>query len=271
MNSINEAWYEAIRRIVFDGGERVEVRGHLTWELLGDLIVFPMTRPILTFKERALSYDFLFAEAWWILSGNNRLDVLTPFAPSYGDYSDDGLRLSGAYGPKIVDQITYVVDCLLEDVHSRQAVINIWRENPRKSKDVPCTLSVQFMVRDEALHTFVTMRSSDIWLGLPYDAFTITMLAYMIGVDLNRAGVKCVLGDMHHCAASRHLYEKNAKRATEMLTAKAKPEQERPVYLETWNQFANSLQFLDVLRARVQTPDKLREHPIAKKMPWLTI
>ena len=54
-------------------------------------------------------------------------------------------------------------------------IINIWRENPRSSKDIPCTLSLQFFLREASdqlwLHTIATMRSNDAWLGVPYDTF----------------------------------------------------------------------------------------------------
>jgi thymidylate synthase len=166
-----------------------------------------MEFPILHVPARNLSYDFMYREAWWILSGNNRTDLLTKYAPSMMKFSDDGWRLNGAYGPKIVDQMSYVLETLGNDPSSRQAVINIWRERPGSSKDIPCTLSVQFLIRDKHLHMVVTMRSSDIWLGLPYDVFTFTMLACQLGIELNKDwGMELSLGTCYHNAGSRHVY-----------------------------------------------------------------
>lgn len=203
--SLNAAWLSTLNEVMLHG-TLVDVRGTRSYELLGHSLEFPMCFGKLTLKERKLSYEFMFREAWWILSGRNELNHLVTHAPSYGKFSDDGIRLSGAYGPKIIDQIRYVVETLRDDPYSRQAVINIWRENPRPSKDIPCTLSVQFIIRDGVMHTIVTMRSSDVWLGLPYDVFTFTMLTCLIALELR---MNLRLGTMFHNAGSRHVYFKD--------------------------------------------------------------
>ena len=204
-NSLTEAWVDLIGRSSV--WPKVSVRGKETREVLGHSLCFPMERAILNCPPRNLSYDFMYREAWWILSGQNRVDLLASHAPSIRRFSDDGIRLSGAYGPKVVDQIGYVVDTLNHDPSSRQAVINIWRERPGMSKDIPCTLSAQFLIRDNHLHMVITMRSSDMWLGLPYDVFTFTMLACQVGLELNKFhGLNLKLGNCYHTAASRHVY-----------------------------------------------------------------
>jgi thymidylate synthase len=213
--SFNEAWLSTLNETMVSGS-LVDVRGTRSYELLGHSIEFPMANAIFSIPDRALSYDFMFREAWWILSGQNRLDLLQSHAPSYSKFSDDGWRLSGAYGPKIIDQIRFIVETLREDPYSRQAVINIWRENPRPSRDIPCTLSIQFLIRDGYLHMVVNMRSSDVWLGLPYDVFTFTMLACQVGIELN---TDLYLGQMFHHAGSRHTYFKDASKAKSVVTS----------------------------------------------------
>jgi thymidylate synthase len=213
--SINEAWLGTLNQILTTG-ELVEVRGTRSLEIIGHSVEFPMGQSILTIKDRVINRDFMFREAWWILSGQNRLDLLETHAPSYSKFSDDGIRLSGAYGPKIVDQIRFVVDTLKHDPYSRQAVINIWRENPRPSKDIPCTLSVQFLIRDGYIHTVVNMRSNDVWLGMPYDVFSFTMLTCQVALEL---GGDLQLGMMFHHAGSRHIYFKDSDKAKSSVTS----------------------------------------------------
>jgi thymidylate synthase len=179
--------------------------------MIGHPLWFDMSYPILTYAFRKISYNFMFAEAAWILTGDNRLWPLLKTAPSMRKFSDDGIYMSGAYGPKIVDQLPWVINKLIEDCDTRQAVINIWRERPGPSKDIPCTISVQFLIRHGKIHTVVTMRSSDIWLGLPYDVFTFTMLTYLVAVEVQRRTKQPLeLGTMYHTAGSRHLYINNA-------------------------------------------------------------
>jgi thymidylate synthase len=51
-------------------------------------------------------------------------------------FSDDGITFFGAYGPKIITQTSYIVNTLCNDQDSRQAVLSIWRENPKSSADI---------------------------------------------------------------------------------------------------------------------------------------
>jgi thymidylate synthase len=168
-----------------------------------------MQRPILSVKQRKLGYKFLAAEAWWIITGKNDVASIKKYSPHIASFSNDGRHFDGAYGPRIVDQIRYVVDSLERDVDTRQSVASIWRPNPRDSKDVPCTISVQWVIRDAKLHCIDTMRSSDAWLGWPYDVFNFSMLsAYVLLLLRERSKFfeEIQLGNLWLTAGSSHLY-----------------------------------------------------------------
>jgi thymidylate synthase len=170
-----------------------------------------MEDPIITIPERKLSYSFMFGEAAWMLSGRNDVASVSKYVDGVKRFSDDGVTFFGAYGPKIITQTSYIVDTLIKDNDSRQAVINIWRENPRSSKDIPCTLSLQFLLREASdelwLHTIASMRSNDAWLGTPYDTFNFSAISFYIICWLNFHGLKCKLGKLNIQAGSRHLYK----------------------------------------------------------------
>jgi thymidylate synthase len=165
-----------------------------------------MEWPVVTVKERELGYKFMAAEAAWILSGDNRVRSIRPYSKAISNFSDDGHFFHGAYGPMIRDQLHFVIDALNADKDTRQAVMTIWRPNPRPSKDIPCTVSVQFLIRDGLLHVVDTMRSSDLWLGWPYDIFNFSMLARYVICHLKQ---KPELGVIVLQAGSAHLYEQN--------------------------------------------------------------
>jgi thymidylate synthase len=145
------------------------------------------------------------------MSGDNRVETIAPFSKEISKFSDDGERFFGAYGPRIIDQISYVAKTLHYDNDSRQAVISIWRPNPPVSKDIPCTVSLQWIIRDGKLHCFANMRSSDVWLGVPYDWFNFSAISLGLLVMLNNrkdpALCPLVLGNLYFYAASQHLYE----------------------------------------------------------------
>lgn len=199
------AWMLLLHAIT-QKGSIVHPRGIKCKEILAYTSKVDMTMPIVTTRPK-LGYRFLAAEAWWILSGRNDVDSISAYSKHIGSFSNDGVHFDGAYGPRIADQLRYVVDALEKDTDTRQAVLEIWRPNPRDSKDVPCTVTVQWMIRDGHLHCFDTMRSSDAWLGWPYDVFNFSMLsAYILLLIKKRAWKNLKLGTLHLTAASQHLY-----------------------------------------------------------------
>lgn len=213
------AWRLAMQNILV-GGHRVSPRGLETREILSDqLVKVDAARPVVTSPSRKLSYQFMAAEALWILDGSNKLADLLPYAPSYGKFSDDGVTLAGAYGPKIMNQVDYVVDALLRDRDTRQAVLSIWERRPAPSKDIPCTLDMTFSIRDDQMYCHTHMRSSDVWLGVPYDMFSFSMVLLYVTCRYNmRAGVNPVdLGGLSISMVSSHMYAKDYAKAEAVL------------------------------------------------------
>jgi len=173
--------------------------------MMNDMVV-DLRLPLVTLPERHLSNRFAAAEAAWVMSGDNRVSSIQPFNSRVAQFSDDGSRFFGAYGPRVVDQLPHVLGALERDHYTRQAVLTIWRPSPPATKDVPCTVAVQWLYRDGRLHCLDYMRSSDAWLGVPYDLFTFAMLTAGVALELRRRGLNVQLGNLYLTAGSRHLY-----------------------------------------------------------------
>jgi thymidylate synthase len=212
MNKTNGIWQCRVDDLLVHYDIISSPRGMEVKEVIGGGYLVPMPA-YLDLVDRKINTGFMFAEAHWICSGNNRLSALTPHIKGYARYSDDGVFLRGAYGPKVVDQLGYVVDTLVEDNDSRQAVLTIWRERPGTSKDIPCTVMMQFLIRGGKLHMVSTMRSHDIVLGFTYDVFTFSMVAMSVLLLLKERGINVELGNLHVNAGSLHLYSDYYERA----------------------------------------------------------
>lgn len=205
--------YRAMLNYVIEVGERASPRGFETRELRGASL--RLTDPAYNLVTvRSLNIRFAVAEFLWILTGQTRLDLIGKFNGEISRFSDDGHHLSGAYGPPVADQLPWVIRQLEEQEDTRQALLTIWRPRPGQSKDVPCTISMQFMLRDDALEMVVFMRSNDLWLGFPYDLFVFTMIQRYVAHAL---GVPA--GPYHHHVGSLHLYERDLKAARAALAA----------------------------------------------------
>jgi thymidylate synthase len=224
VKDIDSVWLKALGDVL-TRGRKVSPRGKNTLELPQYTLEVDMRRCVLTLPERKLSYSFMAREAWWILSGDDKTESIVPWNKNLGQFSDDGVKFFGAYGPKVVSQMDYVVNKLLEDEDTRQAGLTIWRENPPQTKDVPCTVAVFFSIRYDAawpmLEVNVFMRSNDLWLGTPYDVFNFSMLGHYVCGRLNQVWENMEVhpvrpGTLRVTAASMHLYEENFEPAAKL-------------------------------------------------------
>lgn len=212
-----EAWRSALE-VVGSYGAPVVSRGRRTHEVLHRLHGVDMLKPALLTPARKWGARFAAAEALWILRGDNRVEPLARHSERVRQFSDDGETFFGAYGPKIIDQLGHVLGSIARDPGTRQASINIWRENPPDTKDVPCTMAMNFQARGGRLHLHVFMRSSDVWLGIPYDVFSFSMLGAYVCGRLARLGLGLAPGTLYLTAASSHLYDDDAGLVKACLT-----------------------------------------------------
>ena len=139
----------------------------------------------------------------------NKVKDISRFAKKWVDISDDGETNNSAYGWRIFDkfgfnQWQHVKELLWKDPNSRQAVIHIKDADNRPTKDVPCTVYLQFFIRNGKLNLSVHMRSNDIWMGVPYDMFSFTFLQMKMAMEL---GVE--IGQYTHYAGSLHIYARD--------------------------------------------------------------
>ena len=240
MKQTNLEWQKKLEEILFDSHYQSSPRGLKVKEIINGTYKVKMPACI-SLVDRKVNKAFMFAEAYWILSGSNRLEDVAKFMSGYRNFSDDQVFLRGAYGPKVVDQLPYIVDTLINDNDSRQAVLTIWRERPGQSRDIPCTVAMQFLIRDGKLNSVTTMRSNDIILGFTYDVFTFSMVATAIQLLLRERGLEVTLGDLFVNAGSLHMYEQHQEDTSKWLNSTKIDEdmilaveelKEAPTYLE---------------------------------------
>ena len=248
--SIGEVWRSLIGDLLFNGNE-VSPRGMKTKEILNTtLTISEGLSNILENGVRNINYKFMIAEWLWIQAGLNDVETLARYNSVMKQFSDDGFILSGAYGPRLMPQMSYIVNSL-NNKDTRQAVATIWTPNPKDSKDIPCTISLQWLIRDEKLHCTVNMRSSDAWLGIPYDFFTFSQLTNLVA-----ATVKLDVGSITMNLASSHLYEVNWETALESQRISSWSHKSPP--LENLTDIPTSLQLKSMLDGKI----------IDVKWPW---
>ena len=205
MNNIDRIYYDLCRKLSQYGAE---VKG--TKELNNVQITLRNIEENIV-SIRNISPAYLFGEWIWYFTGRNSVKFISSFGSMWAKLTDDGVTSNSAYGYIIkrkhgFDQIETIIALLKEDPESRRAVININAANACviTTKDEPCTIALQFMIRDGKLNCTAMMRSNDIWFGFPYDVAFFTELQKYIA---DRLQVK--YGTYTHFVTSLHLYERN--------------------------------------------------------------
>lgn len=234
-NNFTDAYYGLLQD-VYDNPDFVSSpRGLKIKEKLGVRfeILNPRNRlPFIT--ERNFSVSYVVAEALWYFAGLDSTEWISKYSAFWSKISDDGTTANSAYGarifkphPRIAEtassnwtQWQGVIDELVSDSDSRRAVIHI--RSPLDSllakKDVPCTLTLQFFLRDDKLYLVVSMRSSDLVLGIGNDIPAFTLFQEAMALELSkRLGKTIQLGSYVHVSNSLHLYERNFTQVENIL------------------------------------------------------
>lgn len=155
-------------------------------------------------------------EALQLMSGTGDAELIRRAAPTYADVlvNPDHPEY-GAYGLRVRYQLEQVYRELLHNPASRRAVLAIWREDDLfHDGDRPCTLSLQFLLRNDALELHVTMRSQDVWLGVPYDAFMFSQIQLSLARQLAVS-----VGKYVHHVGSLHIYRRDVDAAHALVCA----------------------------------------------------
>jgi len=233
---------------LMDHGLVANPRGTTTRELLNYNITLtdPRNR-VITFPERKTSTRYLLGEFIWYISGSSDPAGILPYAKFWDSIRSLGVNglyekgtINSNYGnrlfghselpaftaqtstlskPRPINQWNSTVALLKADPDCRQAIMNIHVPSDRHAgnRDVPCTLSLQWMIRSDKLHLIVNMRSNDIIFGFTNDVFQFTMLQEAMMLQLRDTYPNLQLGIYCHNAGSMHVYDRHFDMANKIV------------------------------------------------------
>ncbi len=228
---IDEVWTDWYHRITANVNPQESRDGAVVGEVINAItVITDPTRCILKSPIRNLPMRYMVGELLWYLSGVPTLDAIRLYTSAWDRMSDDGEFVNSNYGDRIqhavcessglpFDQLKMVEEILCKDPASRQAVIHIKQARNlmlSPTKDVNCTVCLQFFIREGKLYMTTYMRSNDLWMGFPNDVFQFTCIQVYLAM---RLGVQ--LGTYTHVAGSLHLYERDYKKSLENIKTQA--------------------------------------------------
>ncbi len=229
-DSLTELYVRLIDMIQDKGAE---VRGTMELRDVQVRLTNPYSRLILE-PIRKHSLTYLKRETEWYLGGRYEIDEISLHAKLWKQVSDDGKRVNSNYGAKIFHekfngrtQFQTVVNELLRDPDSRRAIMFLSLPHREyhmmgTTKDFPCTLMMQFMIRNGQLDATTYMRSNDLIFGLSNDIPFFTIVQELVLASINLARAKdpkleglpmperyVLMGHLTHNAGSLHVYERH--------------------------------------------------------------
>lgn len=224
--SLNEAYLNLLNRLCLDPVHISTTRkGETIYEMLN--AGFILNNPTKCFATcRDMSLKYLEGEIEFYLSGSPYLKDIAKHSKFWEKVTDDNRTVNSNYGKLLFHdrnhhnytQFEYAKRMLLENPDSKKAVMVVYsKENAHDSQDNPCTMYLQFFIRDKRLHLIVKMRSSDIWYGLPYDVPFFVFIQYKMLHDIERYFPPLRMGLYSHQSGSLHLYNRNKGIAFEIL------------------------------------------------------
>ena len=217
-DTFDDVLHDVIEHILATGENINPTKGPAK-ELSGVLLEISNPRARISRTETKGKPFSCLGELLWYLAKTNDLGFITYYIPLYKSFSDDGQTVFGGYGPRLfnwrgMNQFAKVADMLRKKPDSRQAVIQLFdaQDTVTFHKDIPCTCTLQFMIRQNQLNMFTYMRSNDVFVGLPHDIFSFTMLQEIMARTLSVG-----LGWYKHAVGSLHLYAKSVPNAQRLL------------------------------------------------------
>ncbi|MFK7977367.1 MAG: thymidylate synthase [Halioglobus sp.] len=192
--------------------------------------------PLLTTKK--LHFKSIANELIWFLRGDTSTAWLKENGVSIWDeWATEEGELGPIYGAQwtawptrdggSVNQIDYVIDCLRNNPNSRRILFHAWNVeflpdetmSPQENVEAgrmalpPCHLLYQFYVADGRLSAQLVIRSSDSFLGLPYNTASLALLTIMLAQQCDLEP-----GEIIICTGDSHIYSNHLDQVHEQIS-----------------------------------------------------
>jgi len=222
--------YEYLKLIaeILKNGKSKPTRGiHGIKSIFGYQMHFDMRHgfPLLTTKK--MPFNILIHELLWFVSGSSNIKYLQDHKIHYWDeFADKDLNLGPVYGVQWrhwkdgkggeIDQLQWAIDQIKNNPHSKGIIVSAWNvADLEEMRLPPCHTMFQFDVTKGKLRMQLYQRSSDVFLGLPFNiaqyAMLLHMVAHLTGLEARELIVSI---------GNAHLYHNHLDQAKEQVVRK---------------------------------------------------
>ena len=225
---------DLLRKILMEGNLKNDRTGTGTISLFGQQMRFDLAKgfPLLTTKRvffKGIAYELL-----WFLKGSSNVHWLQEHnVHIWGEWADENGDLGPVYGvqwrswpaptaddpDRTIDQISNVLELIKHNPDSRRMVVTAW--NPAEVENMalpPCHALFQFYVADGRLSCQLYQRSCDMFLGVPFNIASYSLLTMMMA---QQAGLEP--GEFVWTGGDCHIYDNHVEQVLEQLSREPYP------------------------------------------------
>lgn len=225
-----QTYLKLLSHVLENGVDRGDRTGTGTRGVFGYQMRFDLEKgfPLLTTKK--LHLKSIIHELLWFLMGETNIAYLRENGVRIWDeWADENGDLGPVYGSQwrswpapngqSIDQIERLIDGLKNNPNSRRHIVTAW--NPAEIENMalpPCHCLFQFFVADGKLSCQLYQRSADIFLGVPFNIASYSLLTHMVAQVV---GLKP--GEFVHSFGDAHIYHNHFEQARLQLTRTPRP------------------------------------------------
>lgn len=217
-------YLELLQKILDEGDRKDDRTGTGTLSLFGHQMRFDLAEGFPAVTTKKLHFKSIIHELLWFLAGDTNIRYLNENGVRIWDQwaTDDG-ELGPVYGAqwrnwiapdgRRIDQISQLLQDLRDRPDSRRHIVSAWNpallpDESRSPRDnaaaglqalPPCHTMFQFHVADGRLSCQLYQRSADVFLGVPFNIASYSLLTLMIAqvVGLEPGEFVHTFGDVH--------------------------------------------------------------------------
>ncbi len=239
---MEKTYLDLLQKVMDEGVDRADRTGTGTRALFGQTMRFDMSKGFPALTTKKLAWKAVRSELLWFLEGSgdeNRLKKLNgsdktiwsanaeaPYWKPKAKFDGDLGRVYGVQwrawqkpDGTTVDQIAEAIRLIKEEPTSRRIIVNAW--NPGELDQMalpPCHMFFQFFVADGKLSLFMHQRSCDMFLGVPFNIASYSLLLHMVAQVTGLTPHEFV-----HSLGDTHIYNNHFDAVKEQLAREPYP------------------------------------------------
>ncbi|MDX9725048.1 MAG: thymidylate synthase [Bacteroidales bacterium] len=218
-------YLELLDHVLKNGARKTDRTGTGTISVFGYQMRFDLEEgfPLITTKK--LHLKSIIHELLWFISGETNIKYLTDNGVRiWNEWADAGGNLGPVYGSqwrswpaaggRKIDQLSEVIGAIRKSPDSRRHIVSAWNVGEiEKMALPPCHILFQFYVADGRLSCQLYQRSCDIFLGVPFNIASYSLLTLMVA---QVTGYRP--GEFIHTLGDAHIYLNHVEQVKLQLT-----------------------------------------------------